>query len=130
MRCVVRLNELKPRRRYQYIQDLKALAADGARPTNDSSLPPCFLFREAKTNETRTLRQSVVVFLVYGVWGFPTPRDERREQARAGERESAAWALQRSWGWKVGGLVGIRGVIPVPKVSLQLDSTANCYLNR
>jgi len=63
----MRLNELKSRRRYQYIQDLKVLAADGARPTNDSSLPPCFLFREAKTDETRTLRQSVVVFLVYGV---------------------------------------------------------------
>ena len=60
-----------------------------------------------------------------------TDGESRREQARSGECERPPERFNDHEGGKVGGLVGIRGVIPVPKVSLQLDSTANCYdLNR
>lgn len=135
MQCLGRLNDLKPRKRYQYIRDLKALAARLARArlTTLCYLRASFLEKPRRTRRGRFDKVSSYFWFTVseGSRHRGTDGESKRERMRAGERERPPERFNDHEGGKWVVWWVIRGVIPVPKVSLQLDSTANCYdLNR
>jgi len=120
MRCVVRLNKLKPRRRYQYIQDLKVLAADGARArlTTLRYLRASFLEKPRRTRRGRFDKVSSYFWFTVSE-GFRhrgTNGESRRERESARGRLSASTIMRVESGWfggYTGSDTGPKGVVTI-----------------
>lgn len=126
MRCVAKLNDLKPRRRYQYIRDLKALVADAtcAWLTTLCYHRASFLEKSRRTRRERFDKVSSYFWFTASEGFRHEGTDGERgrewervdERGRAGGRLSASTIMRVESGWfggYTGSDTGPKGVVTI-----------------